>query len=174
MGDYNVKVTVRNARLLNAIRNAGFETQADYARHLKVNPSLVNEFIAMRKSPIGEDGRLRHIPQMICDDLCALPEDLWTETQLFEKLPRNSVEFEVLESDVAELCSNKDLAQKALERLQPRQRKVLWMRVINEKTLAECADELGVGRERVRQIEAKALRKLRNIPALREGAEEQK
>lgn len=52
----------------------------------------------------------------------------------------------------------------ALGTLNPRERKVLEQRfgMLGEelKTLKEVGDGLGVGRERVRQIEAKALRKL--------------
>ena len=45
--------------------------------------------------------------------------------------------------------------------LSPRERKVLQMRLGEGKTLAEIADRLCVTRERARQLEAKALRKLK-------------
>lgn len=48
-----------------------------------------------------------------------------------------------------------------LDILSPRERKVLKMRFGEGKTLAEIAEQLCVTRERVRQIEAKALRKLK-------------
>ena len=58
-----------------------------------------------------------------------------------------------------------------LEGLTPRERRVIELRYGLEdgynRTLAELGDELGVSRERVRQIEAEALRKLRE-PALTE------
>ena len=45
--------------------------------------------------------------------------------------------------------------------LSPRERKVLQMRLGEGKTLAEIAEQLCVTRERARQLEAKALRKLK-------------
>ena len=46
--------------------------------------------------------------------------------------------------------------------LSPRERKVLQMRLGEGKTLAEIADRLCVTKERARQIEARALRKLKS------------
>ena len=48
-----------------------------------------------------------------------------------------------------------------LDILSPRERKVLKMRFGEGMTLAEIAERLCVTRERVRQLEAKALRKLK-------------
>jgi RNA polymerase sigma factor (sigma-70 family) len=46
--------------------------------------------------------------------------------------------------------------------LTEREQRVLEWRFDKERTLGECAEEMGVHRERIRQIEAKALRKLRH------------
>ncbi|NTU46167.1 RNA polymerase sigma factor RpoD [Candidatus Roizmanbacteria bacterium] len=60
----------------------------------------------------------------------------------------------------------KDALQKVLETLSPRERKVLIMRFGLEdgkpKTLEEVGKEFKVTRERIRQIEAKAIRKLKH------------
>lgn len=60
----------------------------------------------------------------------------------------------------------KDALQKVLETLSPRERKVLMMRFGLEdgkqKTLEEVGKEFKVTRERIRQIEAKAIRKLKH------------
>jgi DNA-directed RNA polymerase sigma subunit (sigma70/sigma32) len=50
-------------------------------------------------------------------------------------------------------------AQKSVER----DLKVLFMRVVEEKTLAEIGKEFGVQHERIRQIEAKVYRRLRSV-----------
>ena len=59
----------------------------------------------------------------------------------------------------------------ALESLDPRERRILQMRFGlergDERTLTEVAHEMGVSRERIRQIEQAALAKLRRLPGLR-------
>ena len=60
----------------------------------------------------------------------------------------------------------KELVEDVLETLNIRERRVLQMRFGLEdgrgRTLEEVGREFGVTRERIRQIEAKALRKLRH------------
>ncbi len=56
-----------------------------------------------------------------------------------------------------------DTLEPYLRFLDPRQRRVLEMRFALDMTLEECGAELGVSRERVRQLEQKALRKLREV-----------
>lgn len=73
------------------------------------------------------------------------------------------------ESSPADTVSNNDLKERVrevLKSLTPREEKVLKMRfgidVASEHTLEEVGKDFGVTRERVRQIEVKALRKLRH------------
>ena len=73
------------------------------------------------------------------------------------------------ESSPAEFVSNNDLKERVrevLKSLTPREEKVLKMRfgidVASEHTLEEVGKDFSVTRERIRQIEVKALRKLRH------------
>jgi len=50
----------------------------------------------------------------------------------------------------------------AIETLTPREQKILHMRYYEKHTLEECGKVYGVGKERIRQIQAKALRKMRH------------
>jgi RNA polymerase primary sigma factor len=71
-------------------------------------------------------------------------------------------------------CEAADLSvrlQSALDELHPRERQVLRLRFGldrgHERTLGEVGDELGISRERIRQIEAEGLGKLRRMPNVR-------
>jgi RNA polymerase primary sigma factor len=63
--------------------------------------------------------------------------------------------------------------ESAMEELRVRERLVLRLRFGldggNERTLSEVGEVLGVSRERIRQIEVGALKKLRQIVRLRSG-----
>ena len=93
------------------------------------------------ETPIGEEED-SHLGDFIQDDHIATPVQAATNTLLREKL------IEVMDS------------------LSDREKKVLIMRYGlddgKERTLEEVGKEFHVTRERIRQIEAKALRKLRN------------
>ena len=71
----------------------------------------------------------------------------------------------------AERADLSERVQRILTELAPRERDVLRLRFgldgLNERTLLEAGSEMGVSRERVRQIEAIALAKLRRMPGLR-------
>jgi RNA polymerase primary sigma factor len=81
---------------------------------------------------------------------------------------------ETAEETAIKRAEHKDLSEKletALESIPPRERQVLRLRFGldrgHERTLSEVADQLGVSRERIRQIEGEALKKLRRMPKLR-------
>lgn len=82
-------------------------------------------------------------------------------TKLKEGVSEKSIVFELLEKQIED----------ALNGIIPREGKVLRLRFGLDdgirRTLGEVGEHFGVTRERIRQIEAKALRRLRNRPMLR-------
>ena len=60
-------------------------------------------------------------------------------------------------TDEAELCLTM-----CMSRLTENEKRVLWLRFFEQKTLTEVGDIFGVTRERIRQMESKAIRKLRH------------
>jgi RNA polymerase sigma-32 factor len=73
--------------------------------------------------------------------------------------------FRVLEAEETERMRSAGL-QKALETLDPRSRRIVearWLREKDAATLHELAAEFNVSAERIRQIEAKALDKMRKL-----------
>jgi RNA polymerase primary sigma factor len=101
---------------------------------------LVREPMSL-DAPIGEDGD-RHLYDSVPDEVMTSPAQVAMDGELREQTRRT------------------------FQALTPRERKVLRMRFgISEKsdhTLEEVGQELGVTRERIRQIQAKAVSKLQH------------
>ena len=187
--EYRVKVSVRNNLILRAIEDAGYASVAEFCRATDVglHMSQMNDLIAFRTKPINNDGRFRPIAIAIMEALGAAPTDLWTVEQLNLKLTKNSALAYIAQDDIRGYLGMREEEVTAIENpeqvvfnkeradvvrgmfhfLTPREANVLQLRfglVENQRqhTLGEIGDMMDVGRERVRQIEARALRKLRH------------
>lgn len=122
-------------------------TPEEIAEHMGITPEKVREILKIAQepvsleTPIGEEED-SHLGDFIPDDEIASPSDAATYTMLKEQL------MEVLST------------------LTDREQKVLKLRFGLEdgraRTLEEVGKQFDVTRERIRQIEAKALRKLRH------------
>ena len=115
----------------------------EVAKELNLTIEKVNEVMKLAQepvsleTPIGEEED-SHLGDFIQDDHIATPVQAATNTLLREKL------IEVMDS------------------LSDREKKVLIMRYGLERTLEEVGKEFHVTRERIRQIEAKALWKIKH------------
>jgi RNA polymerase sigma factor (sigma-70 family) len=134
---------------------------------------------------MGKSGEITPSAKRLCDFLGLLPEDLWTPEQLLFVLPTNKSHFsmshkemlltlarhtgELLEAPAPDAGLEEEdrhrIVGEALDSLTPKEAKVLRMRfgidTNSEHTLDEVGETLDVCRERIRQIEAKAIRKLK-------------
>ena len=161
--DINVKVTFRNARILNAIKAAGYESQAECARAIGMAAARLNALVAMRSAPVGVDGQLSTAAQMLLQGLCLLPEDLWSEEQLYLKVLRNTGEFEITMDELTLALENENELNYLIKNstITNRQLQILKERHCQELTYEEIGLKHRITRERVRQIEQNALKKLR-------------
>ncbi len=133
-----------------------------YGRNLKPDDPLVKEEVK-KKRKFAEE-RVREIMKIA-------QEPISLETPIGDEEDSHLGDF-IEDSDAvapAEAASSQLLKEKmedVLENLTPREKKVLQLRFGLEdgrpRTLEEVGQEFGVTRERIRQIEAKALRKLRH------------
>lgn len=109
-------------------------------RKIKIIRKAVKAFNSPSQTPIGEDGESMNISDMIADRAHPQPEQSALRTE----------ELHII--------------QKLLEVIDDREGRVLAMRFgldgREPRTLKEIGEEIGVTRERVRQIEIEALRKL--------------
>ena len=182
--DYRLTVKVRNNRILKAIEAVGGTPGGKWCAANGLNYVSVNELINVTSSPLNKvDGTLTLNASLLCDVLGKLPEDLWSNEQLYP-LVKN---FSEMEMDYGQVCAllpsseqsylpdfsemeeaeTTKLVDEALGCLTSREAKVLRLRFYEDMTLAAIGEQLGVQQERVRQIEAKALRKLRHPTRVR-------
>jgi len=128
-------------------------TVEEVAEHLEIDPERITEARQAARmplsleTPIGEDGDLTR-GDLIGDELAG-------------EAPSKSTEA----SDLSERL------HAALDELHPRERQVLRLRFGldrgHERTLGEVGEQLGISRERIRQIEAEGLTKLRRMPQVK-------
>lgn len=92
-------------------------------------------------SPIGEDDAIEQIDLLA--DTSPSPEDISSATSSRQ--------------------ARSEWVNQALERLTPRERQIIASRFLKDRrnTLAEIGESFGVSKERIRQIEGRALKKLR-------------
>lgn len=179
MKDYNVKIKVRNNYLLERMREYGINTNSELARAAGITPSQAGEFMNLKVSPFNNKGELKPAAQKICDVLCTFVEDIFPPQHLHNPLKTNAGEVELsicevsrlltpeTEPDkIAEIGEAVDMITKLVGSLTQRQQKVINQRFGFEgevpKTCAEIGREMGITKERVKQIEHKALRELRH------------
>jgi RNA polymerase sigma factor (sigma-70 family) len=175
MHDYRVTIKVRNNRILEAIKEAGGEPGQKWCEANGLLYGQVNNLIRMTESPLLRSGALSAQAEKLCEVLGRLPEELWSNDQI-RPLEKNFTELDMTQEQVIRLLPNhetsyiqdfdkKDLEKvmsAALDTLDSRHRKILNLRYKEGLTLEEVADKFEITRERVRQIEAVALRKLRH------------
>ena len=122
------------------IRQAITRAIADQARTIRIPVHMVEEPVSL-ETPIGEEED-SHLGDFIPDEDASEPSE--------------AASFSLLKEQLMEV----------LDTLTPREKKVLELRfgIVDgrTRTLEEVGKEFNVTRERIRQIEAKALRKLRH------------
>jgi RNA polymerase primary sigma factor len=180
--DYRVTLKVQNNNILRLIEERGYASARQFCLNTGYGYHSLMKLINMRDAPIQSDGKLRQVVYKLAEILNCLPEELFSAAQMEASLETNKRVMQVAEAEMRFMLENvvepklienqidfdrlPDKIDSLLETLTPREAKVIAMRFgLGEeggKTLGEIADRYGVGRERIRQIEAKALRKLRH------------
>jgi RNA polymerase sigma-32 factor len=145
------KLFFKLAQTRSMLRNlTGGEDAAEIAQQLDVDETVVDEM----SQRLG-----RHDTSL---DVELTEGDSYT---LLNTLTDDSESQEELLLAAEEQQLNRQRVSEALATLKPRERRVIEQRILSERalTLQELADELGISRERVRQIEQNALRRLREV-----------
>lgn len=95
MKDIRVIVTVKNAVMLRAMEQAGFNTANELARASAVSNSIVGQYLNLKLAPYNASGELRESIIRIAHALKRLPEDLFPAPFLRRALQTNRVTRDV-------------------------------------------------------------------------------
>ena len=174
MNEYSVKVSVRNNLILQRMKQLGIPNQTALGNISGLGQAVVNQFVNMNRLPVDRwSGEWTDNAFTLSAALQTEPEDLWTEKQKGMALERNWREISMSEDAVMQLATGQGTEQivqgvldaeavgKAIQTLDEREQKVITGRFFEDKTLDDLGDDLGISRERIRQIEARAIRKLK-------------
>ena len=175
--DYELQIKIKNAPLLNMMRQYGLENAAQLSRKTGIGQSELGKMLNMKYSPFLANGEMRKSVSDVCEFFCCAIDDIWPEENLYNPLKNNDVKrqvsFEQLQSlEQVSSCPTIFLENlddyenagfdKMVNRLTPREKSVLSMRFVEGLTLGEVAKKEGVSRGRLWHIEQKAIYKLRH------------
>lgn len=183
MSDYLAQVKIKNGRIWSLMKEHDIKSQAELARLAGLGPSEIGAIMNFKNSPMLKSGEWRSSVLKIADVFGVLPDEMFSPEQLMLEVETNHRDYLISHDEVMLLADQReahlslaedekdaemmrDLIEATLEMLTPREKAVIELRYGigsgGEHTLSEVGDLLDISSERVRQLEYKALRKLRN------------
>lgn len=181
--EFRVEFRIKNNLLYRAIEAAGFDSASAFGRHCNISPTTVGHFLNLKVAPIAASGDWRYAVLAMATALKCLPDNLFPADYMRQTIKQNRVAQEYSAEEINEVMEIAQIAQAtpealmirgdargvldaALGSLTSRERFVLTIRMGldggKEHTLEDVAQKIGTSRERIRQIEAKAIRKLKH------------
>lgn len=152
--DYELTLKVRNAPLLNAMRNSGYENAAQFSRASGIGEVTIGKFLNLKKAAYGSDG-ITPLPTVIKMSEClGVPvEDMFPEKNLLDPLVKNVFITQVSEDQLQQLEQSSIEPSRLLEHAESadfdaliergitdREKLVLKSRFVDELSLQETTD----------------------------------
>lgn len=169
--DIRLQIKVKNARILRAMKAAGVPNAAALSRVTGLDQSIVGEFVNFKKRPITKKGEWRDSALTIATALHRSPEEIWPEHLQRIAALKTECDLDLTVEQFGAISNgeqsilDRNTVATLLQNLPARERSIVEMRYglsgNGTHTLVETADEYGIGAERVRQIEMKAFRRMR-------------
>ena len=187
--DYRIEIKVKNNRLLTKMEEAGYPSVAKLADTIGMNRSVIYRIVSMKSAALDEEGYYRPEALRIAEFLKCTPQDIYPPAQMRGTMKENTAQVTANANEIDSLTSSlrtlafspeqrlilgeaKQALKAAMLTLTPKEQRILDLRYGltygEEKTLDEVGAMFGVSRERIRQQEMKALRKMRHPERSRE------
>ena len=180
MMDYELQLKIKNAPLLNLMRENGYQNAAELARAMGISRAGIDNLLSLKRTIYGRNNWevLSKPAKQLSEFFNVHPEELVPPSHIRHPLKQSEFTAQVAENQMKELAQatadpakilefmqteSRDAFEDMLEaaRITDRERDVLRYREKDGLTLEETGRKMGVTRERIRHIEAKALRKIR-------------
>lgn len=169
MSDIHVTVKFRNAALIRAIKKSGARSVAQFCEKYNLAQTIVGQLILLKKSPLLKDGEWTKTAWDLSSALHCEPDDIFPTAATRRILVKREYSFEADSENLLTQGEMKTPAvgvvkkiKSAMSRLTEAEKQVLNYRMSTDKTYEEIGLLRCVGRERIRQIEARGIRKLRH------------
>jgi hypothetical protein len=190
MKDYRLEIKVRNNAVLKRIEELGYESVPAFCLANNLQYPSVNEIIAFKAPFYRKKGQINGSIIRLANALQVLPDYIYPPERREAPLQRNKYITEVNKADLMQVSTSlrvdalavddrkmlddfrPTLQRLMIEALTPKEHRVLDMRFGltsgNEQTLESVANTFNLSRERIRIIEAKAIRKMKRPDRSRE------
>lgn len=175
--EYRLQVRVKNNLILKRINLMGFDSVSKFCEKYNICDSQLGQLINFVQSPYDRKGEYKKIALDLMKIFNCTLSELFTETQLQLKRKKSKIEIEISEKQL-QIISNDNTNQNplliyekeqeieklhnAIKYLTEREQKFLISRFFDNLTYEEMAKKYSLTRERCRQIELRAIRKLRH------------
>lgn len=167
--EYVIEAKLKNNLILSRVLEHS-KTVHQFCMEHDLSPTQVGNLINMKLSPTNKKDGDWTLPAIrLASALCVHPEALFFDEQRTLELKTNVAFIELSRQEAIAFSSGTErleaaqVANSLLGNLRPRERMVLSLRYLEDKTLEDVASSFDLTRERIRQIEMGALRKLRRI-----------
>lgn len=99
--DYNLKITVRNARILRRMAAKGMNTYADLARRAGIRYEKAMRVCDLKTRLVLVDGEFASGVMEVCEALGAMPSDLWSPEMLARPMRKTTSSVDVSTDELA-------------------------------------------------------------------------
>lgn len=188
MKDLRIELRFKNNNLYKKIF-AKYRYVSEFCREHNLSQIVVGEYLNLKNTPVSKikhdsaelvkgyqikKSALRIASALNCEVFDIFPSQLWNVVSKVYSIEVNSQEYFPYNDNIQLMSIDSSLSdtfnideiKTVLSTLLPREENIITMRFgLNNQdalTLEEVAQKHGISKERVRQIEAKALRKLRH------------